>query len=214
MALEVLRIGREEKVCVTSLEVAEIFEKEHKRVLQDVRELKCSEGFRVHNFVQSSYTNTQNKEQPLYHMTRDGFTLLAMGYTGEKAMKFKEDYIEQFNAMEKLLTEKIIEREKGIVVRLALTKALKESTEDARMHGHAYSNYTNCIYKALFGMNTKELREFLQIDKKANIRDHLTKEQLAQVQTMENLTGSLLECGWDYQRIKEFIQENNVKRLT
>ena len=214
MALEVLRIGREEKVCVTSLEVAEIFEKEHKRVLQDVRELKCSEGFRVHNFVQSSYTNTQNKEQPLYHMTRDGFTLLAMGYTCEKAMKFKEDYIEQFNAMEKLLTEKIIEREKGIVVRLALTKALKESTEDARMHGHAYSNYTNCIYKALFGMNTKELREFLQIDKKANIRDHLTKEQLAQVQTMENLTGSLLECGWDYQRIKEFIQENNVKRLT
>lgn len=214
MALEVLRIGREEKVCVTSLEVAEIFEKEHKRVLQDVRELKCSEGFRVHNFVQSSYTNIQNKEQPLYHMTRDGFTILAMGYTGEKAMKFKEDYIKQFNAMEKLLTEKIIEREKGIVVRLALTKALKESAEDARMHGHAYSNYTNCIYKALFGMNAKELRDFFQIDKKANIRDCLTKEQLAQVQTMENLAGSLLECGWDYPRIKEFIQENNVKKLT
>lgn len=216
MALEVLRIGREEKVCVTSLEVAEAFEKQHKHVLEDVRAIGGTISTAEFSalFLERTYTASNGKENPMYVMTRDGFTLLAMGYTGEKAMRFKMEYIKQFNAMEKLLTEKIIEREKGIVVRLALTKALKESAEDARMHGHAYSNYTNCIYKALFGMNTKELREFLQIDKKANIRDHLTKEQLAQVQTMENLTSSLLECGWDYQRIKEFIQENNVKRLT
>ena len=58
-------------------------------------------------------------------MTKDGFTLLAMGYTGEKAMKFKEAYIKQFNVMEKLFTGKVIEREKGIAVRQSLTKALQ-----------------------------------------------------------------------------------------
>ena len=54
-------------------------------------------------------------------MTRDGFTLLAMGYTGEKAMRFKEGYIRQFNEMEKALIGRIKEREKEIAVRQALT---------------------------------------------------------------------------------------------
>lgn len=61
----------------------------------------------------------------MYYMNRDGFTLLVMGYTGEKAMKFKLAYIRQFNAMEKALFERIKEREKGIAVRQALTKALQ-----------------------------------------------------------------------------------------
>ena len=68
----------------------------------------------------------------MVYMTCDGFTLLVMGYTGELAMKFKEAYIKQFNAMEAALRGKLIEREKGIAVRQALTKALQKSTEDSR----------------------------------------------------------------------------------
>lgn len=83
-----------------SLKVAEVFEKEHRRVLQDIRDLECSEHFRQHNFVQSSYVNSQNKEMPLFFMSKKGFTLLAMGYTGKEAMKFKEAYIDQFEKME------------------------------------------------------------------------------------------------------------------
>ena len=85
---------------VSSRKVAEIFEKEHRRVLQDIRELSCGDDFRLHNFVQSSYINSQDKEQPEYLMTRDGFTLLAMGFTGSKAMQWKIKYIETFNRME------------------------------------------------------------------------------------------------------------------
>ena len=79
-------------------------------------------------------------------MNRDGFTLLVMGYTGEKAMKFKIAYIKQFNAMEQALIGKMKEREKGIAVRQALTKAIQQSNENERMHGHAYSTYTDIIY--------------------------------------------------------------------
>lgn len=97
--------GKEEQVLTNSLLVAEKFGKEHKRVMQDVRELGCSDNFRRHNFVLSSYVSNQNKELPMYVITKDGFTLLAMGYTGETAMKFKEDYIDAFNKMENALKE-------------------------------------------------------------------------------------------------------------
>jgi len=134
-----MKFGKEEKVIVTSLDVAETFGKEHRRVLQDIRELGCSEDFRLHNFVQSSYENAQGKDQPLYVMTRNGFALLAMGYTGDTAMRFKEAYIQQFDQMENLLRGKLVEREKGIVIRHALTDAIQKTSENARMHGHAYS---------------------------------------------------------------------------
>lgn len=213
MLVEVQKVNKEEVTVVSSLDVAETFEKEHYHVLRDIKELECSEEFRLSNFGESSYRNSQNKKQPMYYMTRDGFTLLVMGYTGHKAMKFKEAYIKQFNAMEKQLKEKLVERQKGIAVRQALTKSIQQSNENERMHGHAYSTYTNCIYKVIFGKNAKQLREELGIDKKANPRDYFSSEELKAVQSMECLVSGLVDCGWDYNRIKDFIQQTNTKLL-
>ena len=165
MLVEIKTVNKEEVTVVTSLDVAETFEKEHRRVLQDIRDLKCSEDFRLHNFVQSSYVNEQGHNQSMIIMTRDGFTLLAMGYTGEKAMQFKEAYIRQFNAMERALIDKMREREKGIAVRQALTKALQQSSENERMHGHAYSTYTDLVYRSVFGKTAKQLREELGLSR-------------------------------------------------
>ena len=214
MLVEIKKIDREEKVICTSLDVAETFEKEHARVLRDIREMKCSEEFRLSNFAESKYLNSQNHKMPMYYLTRDGFTLLVMGYTGEKAMKFKEGYIKQFNVMEKTLNSKYLEREKGIAVRQALTKALQQSSENEKMHGHAYSTYTNCIYKALFDKNAKQLREEYELDKKSNIRDYFDEEQLKAIKSMEMLVSGLVDCGWDYDRIKSFIQKTNTKHIT
>lgn len=213
MLVEVQKVNKEEVTVVSSLDVAETFEKEHYHVLRDIKELECSEEFRLSNFGESSYRNSQNKKQPMYYMTRDGFTLLVMGYTGHKAMKFKEAYIKQFNAMEKQLKEKLVERQKGIAVRQALTKSIQQSNENERMHGHAYSTYTNCIYKVIFGKNAKQLREEYGIDKKANPRDYFSSEELKAVQSMECLVSGLVDCGWDYNRIKDFIQQTNTKLL-
>lgn len=114
MFVEIAKVGKQERPTVTSLDVAETFGKLHQHVLRDIRELGCSEEFRLSNFGQSSYENAQGHKQPMFIITRDGFTLLAMGYTGELAMKFKEAYIKQFNAMEAALQGKLIEREKGL----------------------------------------------------------------------------------------------------
>lgn len=213
MLVETRKISKGKEVTVvTSLDVAETFGKEHRRVLQDIRDLKCSEEFRLHNFVQSSYINEQGRNQSMFIMTRDGFTLLAMSYTGEKAMKFKEAYINQFNQMEELLKGKLIEREKGIAVRQSLTKAIQQSSENERMHGHAYSTYTDIVYRTVFGKTAKQLREEYGIDKKANLRDYFTVEELEKVQSIEMIISGLVNCGWGYNEIKEFIT-NPAKKL-
>lgn len=215
MLVEIRRIEKTEITVVSSLDVAETFEKEHRNVLADIRNIEESISSAEFSalFHMDSYKAANGKSNPLYLMNRDGFTLLAMGYTGEKVMQFKLAYIKQFNAMEKALQGKLIEREKGIAVRQSLTKALQQSAENERMHGHAYTTYTNCIYKVLFGMNANQLRERLEITKKDNLRDYLSSEELKAIQSMECLVSGLVDCGWGYDQIKEFIQKNNTLQI-
>ncbi len=84
----------------TSLKVAEVFEKRHDSVLRDIQNLDCSDNFILHNFVECSYINARNVKQPMYEITKDGFTFLVMGYRGKKAAEFKEAYIDEFNRLE------------------------------------------------------------------------------------------------------------------
>jgi Rha family phage regulatory protein len=213
MLVEIAKINKEEVTAVNSLDVADTFGKRHYDVMKDIKTLGCSEEFNKRNYSFISYLDSMNRNQEMCQMTKDGFTLLVMGYGGEKAMKFKEAYIKQFNAMEKLLTGKLIEREKGIAVRQSLTKAIQQSTENDRMHGHAYSVYTNCIYKVLFRMNANQLRDKYGIQNKDNLRDYLSETEIKAVQSMENMVSGLVDCGWGYDQIKTFIEQTNTKRI-
>lgn len=98
-----------------------------------------------------------------------------------------------------------LERAKGIAVRQALTKALQQSGENERMHGHAYSAYTDVIYKAVFGENAKQLREKYGIQKKDSLRDCFALEDLAKVEAVERLVSSLVDMGYGYDEVKEYI---------
>lgn len=209
MNAEIKTIKGSEKVVVTSLDIAETFKKEHKQVLRDIREIKCSAEFGRYNFTPTSYIDQWNRKQPMYYVTRDGFTLLAMGYTGEKALRFKEGYIKQFSEMEKTLIDKERERVKVTTCRLALTEALQQSVEN--LHGHSYSLYTDLIYKAVFGKNTRQLRETLKLDKKANLRDFFSVEELRAVQSKEFLVSGLIGCGMSYQQIKTFLSTVSIQ---
>lgn len=215
MLVEITKINKEEVTVVSSLDVAETFEKNHRDVMESIRVLEASISTAEFSalFNLATYKASNGKSNPMYFMTRDGFTLLAMGYTGEKAMKFKLAYIKQFNAMENALTGKRIEREKGIAVRQSLTKALQQSKENERMHGHAYSTYTNCIYKVIFGMDAKNLRIKYGVEKKDDLRDCFTAEELKSVQSMECLVSGLVDCGWGYDQVKAFIEQTNTKQL-
>lgn len=111
------------KIITTSLKVAEVFGKRHDHILRDIEGLGQSRSglssgigdpksgepaapnlgalnqFCRLNFEADTYRDAQKKPRPMYEMTKDGFTLLVMGYTGDKAMAFKVAYINEFNAM-------------------------------------------------------------------------------------------------------------------
>lgn len=98
--------GQNNQALTNSLLVAEKFGKEHQHILRDIRNLigGMSNFGETPYFVETSYIHEQNgREYPMYVMNRDGFTLLAMGFTGEKALKFKLDYINAFNQMEEMI---------------------------------------------------------------------------------------------------------------
>lgn len=93
------------KVVTSSLAVAEYFCKQHKNVIQKIQTLECSVEFAELNFQPSEYTDCTGRKLPCYQITRDGFAFLAMGFTGKRAARFKEAYINAFNQMEKQLSK-------------------------------------------------------------------------------------------------------------
>lgn len=96
---------RNGKAVVSSRDIARVFEKEHKHVMRDVRGIiEHDPSWGQSNFGHTPYIEPQNGQTYYeYLITRDGFTLLVMGYTGEKAMQFKKAYIAAFNEMERKL---------------------------------------------------------------------------------------------------------------
>lgn len=90
-----------------SVKVAEVFGKMHKNVLKSIRNILGSAQNLAHKtwFHQVTYIDAQGKTQPMFLMNRDGFSLLAMSLTGERALQFKVGFIQQFDMMEQALKE-------------------------------------------------------------------------------------------------------------
>lgn len=99
-----------DQVVTSSRNIARDFNKSHRDVLRAIDDIfrngvaqNCADLF-----YESTYIHEQNKQEyRQYLMNRDGFTLLVMGFTGKTAMKFKLDYINAFNEMEKELAKPV-----------------------------------------------------------------------------------------------------------
>jgi len=97
---QLITVSRDKKAITTSLLVSKFFGKRHDHVIRDIENLKKRD---LPNFGEIEYTDSRNRKQPMYVMDRTGFTLLAMGFTGDKALEFKIKYIQAFDAMEAAL---------------------------------------------------------------------------------------------------------------
>ena len=86
---------------VSSTQIAEHFGKRHTHVLEAIENIKAENSAVTSMFIESTYKAGTGKNYKYYECTRDGFTLLAMGFTGKKALDWKIKYIEAFNKMEK-----------------------------------------------------------------------------------------------------------------
>lgn len=103
-----------DRIVTDSQTLAKTFEKQHRTVLRAFDNLKCSDDFRLHNFVQSEFLDSQGKAHRQLTMTKNGFAMLAMGFTGPRAAAFKEAFINEFDRM----AEALVAGEKNLWQRL------------------------------------------------------------------------------------------------
>ena len=124
---------------VSRLQVAKDFGKQHKHVLEAIENIKAENSAVISMFIESTYKAGTGKKYKCYEITRDGFSLLVMGFTGKKALEWKLKYIEAFNSMEKQLTYinsdiekivgKVIDEKLETIVNKAVTEAVSETVK-------------------------------------------------------------------------------------
>lgn len=197
---------------VDSRFVAKIFGKRHDHVLRDIEKIAApksglSSEFRERNFVLSSYRSEQNKKLPCYEMTRDGFTMLVMGYTGTKAMRFKEAYIRRFNEME-FFIQTLVEARTEFPLLTENIKLLHENPKP-----YHFSNECNLLNKLVLGMTAKQFREVNKIEKVKSIRPYLTADQIEMLDLLQKVDIGLLVSVPDYEQRKRHLEWYMQKTL-
>ena len=153
-----------------STQVAEFFGKLHKNVIRDIRNLieSIPELGRL-NFELSSYINEQGKELPCYRMDRKGFVLLAMGFTGEQALKFKIAYIDAFDEMEERLknrdnvsrVETLTPSQQLLVRQAVASRAKTESKHYHTIYRAIYNRFQIARYDQLPQTELNECLKFI-----------------------------------------------------
>ncbi|SCJ81828.1 ORF6C domain-containing protein [Intestinibacter bartlettii] len=91
------------ELVVTSRQVAEDFGKQHQHVTQAIENLISENSLLKSMMMESEYTTERGRKYKEYLLTRDGFSLLVMGFTGSRALEWKLKYIEAFNKMEQAI---------------------------------------------------------------------------------------------------------------
>lgn len=182
---------------VDSRFVAQFFEKRHSHVMCDIQAITEPEsGLSVEfiklNFALSEYKDFTGRKLPCYLITRDGFTILAMGYTGSKAMKFKEIYMKKFNEMEDFIITIISVRE--------MFPILTENISLIHDHPKAYhySNECDMINRLVLRMSAKQFRELYGLEKGQSIRPYLSYSQMYLIDRLQKIDAGLLIPTPDY----------------
>ncbi|EKA0980348.1 Rha family transcriptional regulator [Campylobacter coli] len=142
---------KENKVFINSLDLAKVFNKNHRHILQTTKN-QPQNDFTESNFILSTYKDKKGELRPCYNLTRDGFSLLVMGFTGEKAYKWKVEFIKAFNEMEKRL--KNLEQEK--MQKLAFHQSLGYKSQLKQQKEH----YENKIKALKYDLEKKKQLSF------------------------------------------------------
>ncbi|EAI3611726.1 hypothetical protein E4R57_08360 [Campylobacter coli] len=193
-------------VYTTSLSVAEVFNKNHKNIIRKINEFP-KDNFTKLNFELSKYIDSTGRILPCYKITRDAFSLLVMGFTGEKAYKWKIEFIKAFNEMEKRLRNIEYEKHDKLAFRQSLgyksqlkqqkehyenkIKALKYDLEQSKNN---FKDKLNCILakNGLYAFDFKTFKNYaLKLEKMLkDLKDDKNKEN----KLLLRMQNDFLEC--------------------
>lgn len=184
-------------IFTNSLFVAKVFNKNHAHILRAIENLPQDE-FNALNFNAVSYKASNGKINPCYNLTRDGFSLLVMGFTGEKAYKWKILFIKAFNEMEKRLRNIEYEKHDKLAFRQSLgyKSQLKQQKE----------KYENKI---------KALKYDLENKKELSFKRKLSKEELLELRKiLARDYGMICIKEWEFEFLAEKIALESSKMTT
>jgi Rha family phage regulatory protein len=206
---------REGTAFCSSRQVAKEFSRRHDHILRTIDELTAptsgvSEEFSFLNFQESTYKDASGKKNREYLMTKDGFSMAVMEIKGIKSRKFKEAYIQRFNAMETFI--KSLQSAK--LEFPDFTDAIMDSRPEPK-HYH-FSNEINMINKIVLGMNAKQFRELHGIEKGTSIRPYLTNEQIKSIENLQRFDIGLItmmEYEERKQTLMKYHEHISVKRI-
>ncbi|EAJ7535924.1 phage antirepressor Ant [Campylobacter coli] len=188
---------KENKVFINSLDLAKVFNKNHRHILQTTKN-QPQNDFTESNFILSTYKDKKGELRPCYNLTRDGFSLLVMGFTGEKAYKWKIEFIKVFNEMEKRLRN--IEYEKHDKLAFRQSLGYKSQLKQQKEH------YENKI---------KALQYDLEKKKELSFKRKLSKEELLELRKiLARDYGILCIKEWEMSLVAEKIALESTKMTT
>jgi Rha family phage regulatory protein len=203
-----LDFEKKKQAVTTSLKVAEHFEKRHDNVLRDIDNLlKTAPELADLNFEVSEYKDSTGRKLPMYYIDEIGFTMLAMGFTGEKALRFKLAYIKEFKHMEQMLNEK--QSAEWQTARLNGKKARKFETDIImeKLIPLAISQGSK-NYCKLYQNYSKLVNSVLGIE--AGNRENLPYPYIRSIEFLENAIENIIsiECdkGTDYREIYQVVK--------
>ncbi|MDP8504353.1 Rha family transcriptional regulator [Campylobacter coli] len=186
-----------DEIFANSLQIAEVFEKDHSNVLKAIDKLPNDE-FKSSNFKYDSYFDKKSEQRRMINLTRDAFSLLVMGFTGEKAYKWKIEFIKAFNEMEKRLRNIEYEKHDKLAFRQSLgyKSQLKQQKE----------KYENKI---------KALQYDLENKKELSFKRKLSKEELLELRKiLARDYGMICIKEWEFEFLAEKIALESTKMTT
>ncbi|EAL5417577.1 phage antirepressor Ant [Campylobacter coli] len=188
---------KENKVFINSLDLAKVFNKNHRHILQTTKN-QPQNDFTESNFILSTYKDKKGELRPCYNLTRDGFSLLVMGFTGEKAYKWKILFIKAFNEMEKRLRN--IEYEKHDKLAFRQSLGYKSQLKQQKEH------YENKI---------KALKYDLEKKKQLSFKRKLSEKELLELRKiLAKDYGILCMKEWEFEFLAEKIALESTKMTT
>ena len=161
-------------VFATSLSVAAVFEKRHDNIISQIRALP-NDKFRYLNFKETERTakfGVAVRSEPYYKITRDGFSLLVMGFTGEKAYRWKIEFIAAFNKMEAMIKSGGIANDKFTQILTALSEKSSEADEYKKKYFEAIER-ENALLREKFETNSDIVKKSSRLSK--DERDEIIK---------------------------------------
>jgi len=199
---------------VSSLRLAHKFEKRHDDVLKAIENaLETLEEADLRNFAEIAFTKTtykdaNNRRQPCYDLTRDGYSFIAMGFTGEKAAVFKVAYITLFNDMELFIKSLLAAKMEFPEYTNAVMQA-----HDEPKHYH-FSTENDMINRIVIGMSAKQFKEINGLPKDTpSIRPYLTTNQVIGIVSLQRADIGLLLSKIEYEKRKEILTNYHAQSL-